>query len=964
MNNYFLKSTNNIPCRVFLVFFSILSLSAIISAQSQATTALIQGTVRDSNGAVVVNASVIIENTQTGFKRTLTTSGEGFFSAPLLPLGTYRVTVERAGFSSTVNENLELTVGQTLELQIELKVGAATETVTVTNEAQGIETGRTEQSTLINQRSVENLPISRRDFSRFILLTPGVAITQGRDGDEITINGQKGIQNNISIDGADANNPFFGEQRGGQRPAFTISLESVKEFQVVPVGASAEFGRSSGGFINAVTKSGTNDFSGTAFVFFRNQSLASQNPDAVRANLPTDDFRNYQFGGNLGGPIKKDRAFFFVAYERNDGRSNKPNSIDPRLAQIFATRFNSPGEQGIIERTNVADVFLAKVDWQINNDNLLTLRHNYSRAEQVNGTFDVPTWGRSANGREQSRSNSFIAQLVTNFSPRLLNEFRFQYAPEDRPRFYDGPDLPDTTIGTLNGSISYRFGRPYFLPVLPQTDTRIQFTDNFTVIAGNHTVKFGADFNSVKTTNTFIGFARGRYIFAAPTIDEAITGFENYINGINANALAAYFQLVPVGNRTIDEIGTQEIKQFEPGVYVQDNWNARRDLTLNLGLRWEGQYQPQPLSRPQDTRYAQFLNDPRFPSDGTIPDFTDGWQPRFGLAYAPGKNQKTVIRLGAGVYYARIPGILLAGARNSDGAISGTVFTSGAFGLPISAYPQYPGIFPVTPNFAPFNPGVTVFERDFKNPRTVQLSASVERELFNDYQLQVAFNYALSTNLTRVVDRNDARLYGGVSPFSRTDGSGIGVLTSNESSARSLYRGLTVGLNKRFSDRFQFQTNYTLSYDFSDDDNEGDPFTFRYADPNNFQPEYNYSDRDQRHRFNAFATVLAPFGVNISPIVQFRSAQPTSDARVVNGQIIKRNTLRRNNEFFSFDLRASKGFKIGERATLEGIFEVFNLFNNANRRVEARLLTFNFDGTITSGFGDPRQVQLGLRFKF
>jgi hypothetical protein len=387
------------------VLFCIAMFAAAIFAQSQTTTGTIQGTVADPNGAAIAGASVNVRNVQTGFERTVTSNSDGFFTAPLLPLGRYRVTTAATGFANSILENVEVTIGNTLALDVALKVGATAETVDVTSEAEAVDTARTELSTQINQRSVENLPINRRDFSRFALLTPGVSIVQGPDGDEISINGQKGIQNNVSIDGADANNPFFGEQRGGQRPAFTISLESVKEFQVVPVGASAEFGRSSGGFINAVTKSGTNEFNGAAFLFFRNQSLSSQNPDAVDAGLPTEDFRNYQFGGNIGGPIKRDRAFFFVAYERNDGDSSKPNFIDPRLVNVFATRFNSPNEETIIERTNDADVFLAKVDINVNRSNLLTLRHNYSRAEQVNGTFDVPTWGASANGRETDSSN-------------------------------------------------------------------------------------------------------------------------------------------------------------------------------------------------------------------------------------------------------------------------------------------------------------------------------------------------------------------------------------------------------------------------------------------------------------------------------------------------------------------------------------------------------------------------------
>lgn len=957
------RSLKIVFCALLLLMYSITAFG-----QSQATTGLIQGTVTDPNGAVVSGATAVLRNVETGFERTVTSNSDGLFNAPLLPLGRYRVTVSASGFADTILENVSVSVGQTLSLRVDMKVGATAATVDVSSEAESIETARTELSTQINDRSVQNLPINRRDFSRFAQLTPGVSVVQGPDGDEITINGQKGIQNNVSIDGADANNPFFGEQRGGQRPAFTISLESVKEFQVVPVGASAEFGRSSGGFINAVTKSGTNEFAGSAFVFFRNQSLSSQNPDAVAAGLPTEDFRNYQFGGNVGGPIKKDKAFFFVAYERNDGKSSKPNSIDPILANIFATRFNSPNEQRVIDRTNIADVLLVKADFQLNKSNLLTLRHNYSRAEQVNGTFDVPTWGYSANGRETDNSNSFIGQLVTNFSPRLLNEFRFQWAKEKRPRFYDGPDLPDTTIGTFDGSISYRFGRPFFLPV-PSDDTRLQFTDNFTVIRGNHSIKFGVDLNRVKVSQTFIGFARGRYIFADATIAGAIQGFQNYINNVNANALQLYLQFAPIGNRTVEQAGTQAFTVFEPGIYAQDNWQVRQNLTLSLGFRWEGQYEPDPINPPTATRYGQFLNDPRFPSDGTIPDATDGYSPRVALSWSPGNDGKTAIRLGAGIFYARIPGLVLAGPRNTDGVIAGNIFFANFIcgpGPGIGPCPVYPGIVP-TAGFTPFNPGIAVFAKGFKNPRTVQYSASVEREVFKNTSILFAYNFAKSTRLTRFVNRNDPRLYNGVAIFERANGSGVGEIRSTESSARSAFHGFTFTFNKRFSQRWQFQANYLLSFDKSDDDNERDPFTFRYVDPRNLTPEYNWSDRDQRHRFNAFATVILPYHVNVSPIIQFRSAQPKSvpvDERGTFPNIIKRNTERLDNKFFTFDIRASKAFKITERVAIEGIFEAFNLFNNRNVRSLPRPLTFNFDGTVSTGFGEPRQAQLGVRVKF
>ncbi|HLA94343.1 MAG TPA: hypothetical protein VK612_01390, partial [Pyrinomonadaceae bacterium] len=615
------------------------------------------------------------------------------------------------------------------------------------------------------------------------------------------------------------------------------------------------------------------------------------------------------------------------------------------------------------------DVLLAKVDVTLNQNNLLTLRHNFSRAEQVNGTFDVPTWGSSANGRETDKSNSFIGQLVTNFSASLLNEFRFQYAKEERPRFYDGPDLPDVAIGTFAGDISYRFGRPFFLPV-PSDDVRLQFTDNFTVIKGNHTLKLGVDINRTRVSQTFIGFARGRYIFAAGDIDTAISNFIDYINGVSPAGLSLYLQFAPIGDRTVEEAGTQAYSTIEPGLYVQDSWLFRRNLTLNLGFRWEGQYSPGIINDVADTAYGQFINDPRFPSDGTIPDFTDGWSPRLALSWSPGSDGKTAIRLGAGIYYARVPGLVVAGARNTDGAIAGNIYRDGTFCSfnPLSPVrcPPFPDPLP-TDNFTAFNPGIATFARDFKNPRTIQYSASVEREIAKNMSFLFAYNYAKSTRLTRFVNRGDARLYGGTAIFERPDGSGVGEIRSTESSARSLYQGLTFTLNKRFANRYQFQANYLLSWDKSDDDNERDPFTFRYIDPRDLTPEYGYSDRDQRHRFNAFATFLLPYNINISPIVQYRSAQPTSvsiEDRGIFPNIVQRNTERLENKFFTIDFRASKGFKFGERMELEGIFEAFNLFNNRNLRSLPRPLTFNFDGTVSAGFGEPRQAQLGVRFKF
>src|SRR5512141_2658834 len=266
--------------RTLAVLFAI-TVPAAAYAQSQATTGVIEGTVSDESGASVPGASVALHNNATNFERTVQTDTDGRFRGLLLPLGPYRVTVTMAGFGTHVREGLELQVGQTINLPVTLKVSSIQEQVVVTGDAPVIETTRAEGSDRLDQRAIEGLPNNGRNFLDLTKLTPGVAIVQGPDGDELSINGQKGIHNNISVDGADFNNPFFGEQRGGQRPEFTISLEAVKEFQVVADGGSAEFGRSSGGFVNVVTKSGTNILHGSAFGFLRDQSITSENPDAV-----------------------------------------------------------------------------------------------------------------------------------------------------------------------------------------------------------------------------------------------------------------------------------------------------------------------------------------------------------------------------------------------------------------------------------------------------------------------------------------------------------------------------------------------------------------------------------------------------------------------------------------------------------------------------------------------------------
>ena len=298
-----------LQCFAATFILTLLIVPAIV-AQTQITTGTIQGTVVDANGAAVPGANVEIKNLDTNQVRNQTTDDEGRFVAPLLQPGNYSVTISKQGFSTGILERTQLTVGQALNLPVSLAVSSVQGQVTITS-TPTVDTAKTEASTTLNETAVSTTPILGRKFEDLLTLTPNVSITQGPDGDEINFAGQRGIFNNVSLDGGDYNNGFFGEQLGGQRAAIDITLEAVKEFQVVATGASAKFGRTAGGVINVITKSGTNDVHGSAFYFQRLEALTANTSDGKSL----EGFNRKQYGGTIGGPIKQDKAFYFFAFE-------------------------------------------------------------------------------------------------------------------------------------------------------------------------------------------------------------------------------------------------------------------------------------------------------------------------------------------------------------------------------------------------------------------------------------------------------------------------------------------------------------------------------------------------------------------------------------------------------------------------------------------------------------------------
>ncbi|MFQ5529376.1 MAG: carboxypeptidase regulatory-like domain-containing protein, partial [Gemmatimonadota bacterium] len=306
---------------VTLLLLSLVS-AADLAAQAQATTGIIRGIVRDPAGAGVGGAAVIMEQRETGFRAEVATTASGAFVRTLLPLGTYDVTAQALGqYGDERIEGLVLTVGSTLDLILEFKPVALAE-ITVTGEqAPLVDPSDVTQAQRLSAEAVDGLPNNGRNFLEYTLLTPGVQVSEGPDGNVLNISGQRGIFNNVMVDGADFNNPFFGEQRGGQRPAFTFNQDAIQELVVVGQGAPAEFGRSSGGFVTVITKSGTNEFEGSAHYFGQFDNLVSEFSSERGGGKP--ELTRHQFGLTLGGPIVKDKAFFFISYDQQEGEETK-----------------------------------------------------------------------------------------------------------------------------------------------------------------------------------------------------------------------------------------------------------------------------------------------------------------------------------------------------------------------------------------------------------------------------------------------------------------------------------------------------------------------------------------------------------------------------------------------------------------------------------------------------------------
>jgi hypothetical protein len=987
-----------------LIGVAILTWTATAWAQVQSTTGTIQGVVVDQSGAVLPGVDVSIKHVATGIVRSLVTDQLGRFSAPLLPVGNYEIGAQLSGFSSVTESDKLLTLGQVMELRITMHVAGVSTEVAIAAEVPMIEVTKADVSTLVNNRSVESLPLNGRRFLDLAFLTPGVSLDPERN--QISFAGQRGINSNINVDGADFNQPFFGGQKGGERTndAYVVSQEAIQEFQVLRSGFNAEFGRSTGGVVNVITKSGGNDFHGSAFYYLRHRELAETNAfgDIV---API----RHQFGASLGGRIKRDKTFFFTAYDGQ--QQNQPTTIRFNTPSGSPTTTDLPASilsrQGVLTSTNDVDTYIAKIDHQLTNNNRLTGRYNFSRNIALNGTFagGVQTGTPDNNGTERDRTHTGVVNLNSIVTPTLLNEFRFQYSREDRPRVnnLESDDFKNVAGPQTQISGCCFLGGVSFLPV-PEYDDKFQFTDNMNFMVGQHNLKWGMDYSRSHVKQIFRGNWRGVYVF---------NNIQNFLNVYNKVP-----GMAPDQFRIFFGDGRFEVPVHEAGAFFQDAFKIGNKLSITAGLRWNGVVYPQP------TTPNGFV-----PKTATIPNDKQQWQPRLGFSYDVTGSGWTVFRASGGIFTSGTPMLLLNQAFNANGSsLVGSAFTLNSTQIlqAQSVHPEF--VWPFVPNtdlatnasyftaagIQGLKPDASFFASDFKNPRSYNLTAGLDQMITEDFVASIEYVHANTVNLERIRDVN---LFPGVVSLDNSSPQvlrpryntsvrpdpNFNVMRQQESSARSRYDAFTLSGSHRYEYRLQFQASYTLAYNRDDDSNERNFAGVTYEDAFNLAPEFRWSRNDIRHKFVGSGTADLPLNFQTSLILTYRSGLPfsaftgvdsngdsqTNDKPIINGIPLLRNSFRQPN-FFNIDLRASRSFRLGENQRIEFLADLFNLLNRRNLTYgsstnestttalgsrwgtgQTPLPTFrtlyNADGTPnrnTAFAGTPFQAQLALKYIF
>ncbi len=801
-----------------LSFF--LSIANISGYAQTAGAGTISGTITDASQSVVSGASVTVTNADTNAAHSFTTNDQGIYVAPFLQPGHYTVEVSAAGFGKVNATNLTLLVGQTLTINLSLSVQSANTTVEVTSETPLLDTDKTEVSQVVDQHIIQNLPVNGRNWSDFVLLTPNV-VPDGPTG-LVSFHGISGLYNQNYVDGANNNQMLFSEARGRSSGApFVYSLDSIKEFQAQTSTYSSEFGQAAGGQVNAITKNGTNTLHGDLFYYLRYPDLNALDPISKwsalfnKGNpflLTQPIHQQQEFGGSVGGPIKKDKLFYFFTYDgfRRVGRVlyYQTNTVSttptgsytdtstisptqcPRLHDAEGNLTNTPaissaqcasaikflqdlagGDSEPPSRYARENLFFPRLDYQLNEKNLFYANFNFANFDSTNGYAPNPTYSNtssSTNGPTSYHERFVIAHWTSTLSSTAVNDLRFQWG---RDLETAGANAPGPNVGM--GAEAY--GMPNALPRVAEPDEhRIQVTDVFNKVLGRHTFKFGGDVNLVHEIMINLFQGGGIYSYSGNVTQEfqnwASDAFAGQAGDVDPYAGSHYNSFV----QTIDQInpagkaGADDFWMHMYDGFAEDSWKVRQNLTFNLGVRYDFQLTPSPEIPNTSTPLAEMYNK-------TIKNVASRIQPRIGFSWNPYKG--TVVRGGYGIFTGLNQGSTYYAMRVENGEYQINYNFNGCNAClnnpaqPALQFPNVPFLPPgpalsgalhpdggtaptVTPLTAKGSAGFHGLSPDFVPPLTHEFALAVEQAMPGKLTLSIGYVGSRALHLPVFLDAN------------------------------------------------------------------------------------------------------------------------------------------------------------------------------------------------------------------
>lgn len=968
-----------------------------LAAQSSSVSGRLEGYVIDATGASVPGATVTARNLATGEAPSQQTDERGHFLFLYLSPSHYDVSFEKSGFALLTVHDVVINVGTTSTLRPQLAVSAIESKVSVTAEVPLVDTSQSALASVVNRQSVEELPLSGRNFTDFALLTPG-ATTDGSDG-MISFNGIAGNFNNYTVDGGNNNNAFFAQQIGRTSIPYQFSEDVIQEFQVNSAGFQAEFGQAGGGIVNTVTRSGTNDLHGDAYYYVLDSAFDANDPINNSRGIAKPHNRRQQFGGTVGGPVHRDKIFYLLNYEGQ--RRNEPITVNdaPALATLtdpntfFA---NNPGiaaqvqaAAGSFSRSFNQNVAFGKVTAVLNDKNTLNATYNYQRFRSPHGYFTTPiSTGDGLTLTDGATSQFFQVSLQTTFTTYTSNELRFHYGNDFH---FDLPDTPPTgpAVVIQNPDSGFVFGGNRFQ--LSTADRRYEFSDSLTKLLGKHTLKFGVDINYNHDSDYFLYGPKGEYVFGS-LADVATGNYQLYLQSFGQT--------------------TAEIHSPTYSLFAQDQFHVSPKLTLNYGLRYDLQVLPQPPVCNPKLALTCHLNY----SKGNV-------APRAGFAYSLDAKGTTVIRASFGLYYEQEDLLDTSQALLSNGISRPFLVATGpAFNnpSPVVTYPNALSAFPGTSSA----PSVVVFAPNFRSPYVEQANLAVEHQLGAHTALTVGYVYSHglallgnSNGVTRQALGNGSDLnlvppalqmqFGGsfnndtvffpngssvvVPDYGAIDGiynPAFGAINVVDNTGLSIYNGLLLSV-RHTSSQFFASAAYTLSKLID----QGTGYFNQFAQ----QAERGPSQLDQRQRFvldggwtptSGFLRHFVFAGIlNVASGRPYTAIFDTTELNFgeVPGEGFNSFTGPGVDDF---DFSVARDIHVNERFTLRFKAESFDLFNHANyqqspvnniqyttsQRSDSMGNPINvWDATLSPTFGAPvatpprsgsRAFQFSTRFSF